>query len=59
MGMGGRQKKWTEYTQSTKFIQGFSFHKVAININTYLDMLQLCAEPQTKAPKTTLSSATR
>jgi hypothetical protein len=46
--MGGRQKKWTQYTQSTKFFQGFFFHKVTINISTYLDMLQLYAEPQTE-----------
>jgi len=46
--MGGRQKKWTQYTLSTKFFQGFFFHKVTINISTYLDMLQLYAKPQTE-----------
>lgn len=45
--MGGRHKIWT-HTLSTKFFQGFFFHKVTININTYLDKLQLCAEPQTE-----------
>jgi hypothetical protein len=32
----------------TKFFKGFFFHKVTININTYLDLLQLYAEPQTE-----------
>jgi len=44
--MGRRQKIWTHTVH--KFFQGFIFHKVTININTYLDMLQLYAETQTE-----------
>jgi len=46
--MGSIQKIWTQYILSTKFFQGFFFHKVIINISTYLGMLQLYAEPQTE-----------
>jgi hypothetical protein len=46
--MEGRQKKWTQYTVYTKFFQVFFFQKVTININNYLDMLQIYAVPQTE-----------
>jgi hypothetical protein len=43
-----RQKKWTQYTVYTKFFQVFFLHEVTINMNNYLDKLQLFAVPQTE-----------